>query len=99
MFFFDPPKLIYYLPTYLPIKILNNNPKKYFYLGIKSNDPLSTSQIISHSTSQNGKVQFDCKVALDMYKSICPNWQGGFLDTCHFWDFFTSKPNKKNHEL
>ncbi len=56
-----------------------NNLKNDFNLGIKltqSNGPLSTSQIVSHFvnhyTSQNDKVQFDCTVALDMYKIICP---------------------------
>jgi len=76
VFFFKLHKLIYYLPTYY---FKNNNPKIDFNLGIelnKSNGPLSISRIVnhfvSHATSQNDKVQFDCLVTLDMAKMTCP---------------------------
>jgi len=77
--FFDLPKPIYYLPTYLLIDLKNNNPKNDFNLCVKltqSNGPLSIIQIVSHFVShsaiQNDKVQFDYLVALNMYKMTCP---------------------------
>jgi hypothetical protein len=42
-----------------------------------SNDPLFTSQIVihfvTHFVTENDKVQFDCPVALNMYKMTYPN--------------------------
>jgi hypothetical protein len=32
------------------------------------------SHFVSHFASKNDKVQFDCPIALDMYKMTCPNW-------------------------
>ncbi len=47
------------------------------------NGPLCTNQIVnhfvSHSTSQNDKVQFDYLVTLDMTKTTCLDWHGGFF--------------------
>jgi hypothetical protein len=82
--FFNLPKNIYYLPnylpTYLPIHFLDNNSINDFNLGIKltqSNGPISTNQIVnhfvSHSTSQNDEVQFNCPIMLDMAKTTCPD--------------------------
>ncbi len=48
----------------------------------QSNDPISTSQIVNyfvtHFANQNDKVQFDCLVALDMFKTTCLDWHGDF---------------------
>jgi len=53
------------------------------------------SHFVSHSTSQNDKVQFDYPIALDMSKLI-----GLFFLHLSLLGFFkTKKPNKKNHEL
>jgi hypothetical protein len=70
-----------YLPTHLLFFL--NNINNNFNLGIKftwsncpqltqSNGPIFTNQIVSHFVNhfviQNDKVQFDCLIALDMYK-------------------------------
>jgi hypothetical protein len=31
------------------------------------------NHFVSHSTNQNDKVQFDCLVVFDMYKTTCSN--------------------------
>jgi hypothetical protein len=36
-------------------------------------------------------IQFDYPVVLNMYKMICPNWQGSFFYTYHFFIFFLLK--------
>lgn len=58
----------------------------------QSNGALSTNEIVSHFVSdfasQNDKVHFDYVVTLDMAKTTCLDWQGGFFCTYHFWVFF-----------
>jgi len=92
------------------MNLKSKNPKNDFNLSVKltqSNGPLSTSQIVcqivshffGHSTNQNDKVQFDCPIALDMYKMTCRYSQGGFFTLITFGFFFTRKPNRTNHEL
>jgi hypothetical protein len=58
----------------------------------QSNGPLSTNQIVNrfvnHFANQNDKAQIDCLIMLNMSKTTCLDWQGGFFNAYHFWVFF-----------
>ncbi len=66
----------------------------------QSNGPLFTTQIVnhfvSHYASQNDKVQFDYPFTLDMAKTACPDWYGGFfLHLSLLGTFWLKNPVKK----